>query len=101
MKLPGVRAAGLGVAELNAGMLASGKILWRPGSTASLQIRSGGDGQNRRVQQLAGNETGSAWLAESNGQIESVGDHVPELISGDQFQLQFGIVVEERLQLWA
>src|ERR1700733_3601957 len=101
MKLPGIRAPSLGVAELDAGMVASDKILRRPRSTVSLYVRSGGDRQYRGVQQLAGNEAGSAWLAETKGQIESVGDHVPELISRDQFQLQFGIVVEERLQLWA
>src|SRR6202041_3562148 len=101
MKLPGIRTPSPGVAELNAGMPAFGKILRRPRPTVSLQVRSGGDRQYRGVQQLAGNEAGSAWLAETNGQIESVRDHVPELISRDQFQPQFGIVVEERLQLWA
>ncbi len=60
-----------------------------------LQIRRRGHRQNARVEQLARDQRRHRRLAKADCNVETVADHIAQLVARDQFELQIGMFVDE------
>src|ERR1700684_1192346 len=52
-------------------------------------------GQDARIEELTCHKTGRSRVTKSDRKIKSVGDHIPKLVSCDQFQSELWILIEK------
>src|ERR1700722_18598477 len=65
------------------------------GAPLALEIGWCCDGQDARIEKLSCHKTGRSRFTKSDRKVEAVGDHIPELVSGDQFESELRILIDK------
>jgi len=65
------------------------------GAALALEIGGCRDGQDARIEELSCHKTGRSRFTKSDREVESVGDHISELVFGDQFQSELRVLINK------